>query len=119
MNSEEFREFGKAAIDFIADYHDTVRQRQVLPSVQPGYLASLVPGEMPEEGEDWRHIMRDMNTVIMPGVSARILVKSGARGNALGGRRLKSHQMFRLFFGSSTSSSMPIVDRLCVDTPLR
>ncbi|KAI5704308.1 hypothetical protein M8J75_003915 [Diaphorina citri] len=69
MNSEEFREFGKAAIDFIADYHDTVRQRQVLPSVQPGYLASLVPGEMPEEGEDWRHIMRDMNTVIMPGIT--------------------------------------------------
>jgi hypothetical protein len=69
MNSEEFREFGKAAIDFIADYVDNIRERPVLPSVEPGYLASLVPGEMPEEGEDWRHIMRDMNTVIMPGVS--------------------------------------------------
>ncbi|KAI5704119.1 hypothetical protein M8J75_002175 [Diaphorina citri] len=69
MNSEEFREFGKAAVDFIADYVDNIRERPVLPSVEPGYLASLVPGEMPEEGEDWRHIMRDMNTVIMPGIT--------------------------------------------------
>lgn len=68
MNTEEFREFGKAAVDYIADYVDTIRTRPVLPSVQPGYLATLVPEEMPQEGEDWRGIMKDMDSVIMPGV---------------------------------------------------
>lgn len=30
MDSQEFREFGKAAIDIIADYWDNIRTRYVL-----------------------------------------------------------------------------------------
>uniref|UniRef100_A0A336N4C3 CSON011113 protein n=1 Tax=Culicoides sonorensis TaxID=179676 RepID=A0A336N4C3_CULSO len=69
MNSDEFREFGKAAIDFVADYLDTIRDRPVLPSVQPGYLHDMLPNEMPDESEDWKEIMSDLNRCIMPGVT--------------------------------------------------
>ncbi len=39
---EEFREFGRAMIDFVADYLENIRDRRVLPEVKPGYLKHLV-----------------------------------------------------------------------------
>ena len=51
---EEFREFGKAMIDYVADYLENIRDRPVLPSVKPGYLQQLVPEEAPEEPEKWQ-----------------------------------------------------------------
>ena len=68
-SSEEFRQFGTAMIHYVADYLDNIRTRPVLPEVSPGYLAQLVPARAPEKAEDWRDIMRDLETVIMPGVT--------------------------------------------------
>lgn len=42
--------------------------RRVVPSVQPGYLAPLVPDEAPKHPENWQEIMKDIERVIMPGV---------------------------------------------------
>lgn len=69
MNANDFREFGKAAIDFIADYLETVRDRPVLPNVQPGFLQSQIPPAMPDTPEDWRNVMRDLSDVIVPGMT--------------------------------------------------
>ncbi|XP_063697544.1 3,4-dihydroxyphenylacetaldehyde synthase 2 [Culicoides brevitarsis] len=69
MNSQEFREFARAAIDFVADYLDNVRDQQVLPSVEPGYLHQLLPNEMPEGSENWKDVMEDLNKFIMPGIT--------------------------------------------------
>lgn len=41
-SSSEFREFGRAMIDYVADYLETIRDRPVLPSIKPGYLQPLV-----------------------------------------------------------------------------
>jgi aromatic-L-amino-acid decarboxylase len=43
--------------------------RRVLPTVSPGYLKDLIPEEAPEEGEKWEDIMKDIERVIMPGVT--------------------------------------------------
>lgn len=69
MDVQEFREFGRAAIDFVADYLENIRDRDVLPSVEPGYLLDLVPKEAPEKSEDWKTVMSDINRVIMPGIT--------------------------------------------------
>lgn len=69
MDVNDFREFGKAAIDFIADYLDTVRDRPVLPSVKPGFLHSQIPAALPETPEHWSAVMRDLNDVIVPGMT--------------------------------------------------
>lgn len=69
MNSKEFREFAKAAIDFVADYLDNVRDNNVLPSVQPGYLHDLLPTEIPQDSEEWKDVMEDFNKFIMPGIT--------------------------------------------------
>ena len=37
--------------------------------VAPGYLRTLVPEQAPEQGEDWRTVMKDVERVIMPGVT--------------------------------------------------
>lgn len=40
-----------------------------MPSVEPGYLAKLLPTEMPEKSENWKDIMKDIDQFIMPGMT--------------------------------------------------
>lgn len=40
-----------------------------MPSVEPGYLQELLPTEMPVESENWKDIMKDLDRVIMPGIT--------------------------------------------------
>ena len=37
-NFEEFRKHGKEMVDYICDYVKTIDQRQVSPTVEPGFL---------------------------------------------------------------------------------
>ncbi|XP_012262186.2 aromatic-L-amino-acid decarboxylase-like [Athalia rosae] len=69
MNAEEFKEFGSAMIEYITNYLGNIRDRNVLPSVEPGYLAELLPDEAPLKPEAWQDILRDIETAIMPGVT--------------------------------------------------
>lgn len=69
MDADEFRAFGKEAVDFVAEYLENIRERDVLPSVEPGYLHDLLPHEAPEQAEDWRVVMADLKKHIMPGLT--------------------------------------------------
>ncbi|KAG6452541.1 hypothetical protein O3G_MSEX007676 [Manduca sexta] len=69
MDAQEFREFGKEVIDLLADYVENIRDRDVLPSVDPGYLQKMLPEEPPEEPEHWKEIIKDFNDAIMPGIT--------------------------------------------------
>ncbi|KAL3282032.1 hypothetical protein HHI36_005235 [Cryptolaemus montrouzieri] len=69
MDIGEFREFGKAAVDYIADYFETIRNRPVLPEIKPGYMEDLIPAEAPLEGESWKEVLEDLDRVIMPGIT--------------------------------------------------
>lgn len=44
-NYEEFRVHGKQMVDYICDYVKTMDQRQVAPTIDPGYLAPLLAGK--------------------------------------------------------------------------
>lgn len=48
--------------------------RPVLPSVSPGYLRPMIPDTIPQEPESWQDILKDMDRVIMPGVSIILLL---------------------------------------------
>ena len=69
MEANEFRVAAKQLVDYIADYLENIRDRPVLPSVQPGYIKEFIPDLPPEEGETWSSIFNDIEKVIMPGVS--------------------------------------------------
>lgn len=69
MDSKKFRVRGREMIEYICDYLETIESRRVTPSVEPGYLRSLIPKEAPENPEDWDEIMADVESKIMPGVT--------------------------------------------------
>ena len=56
-------------VDFIADYLTNVRSRRVYPNVKPGYMRPMINEEAPRHGEPWEDIFKDIERVIMPGVS--------------------------------------------------
>ncbi|XP_028128119.1 aromatic-L-amino-acid decarboxylase-like [Diabrotica virgifera virgifera] len=69
MEANQFREFGKEMIDYVANYLENIRERRVLPTVEPGYLRPLIPETAPEKPDKWEDIMKDIERVIMPGVT--------------------------------------------------
>uniref|UniRef100_A0A8C1C3I7 Aromatic-L-amino-acid decarboxylase n=1 Tax=Cyprinus carpio carpio TaxID=630221 RepID=A0A8C1C3I7_CYPCA len=57
MDAAEFRRRGKEMVDY------------VYPDVEPGYLRSLIPEEAPLEAESYEDVVKDIERVIMPGVT--------------------------------------------------
>lgn len=70
MDPEQFRVQGKEMVDFIADYISDIRKRDVLSSVEPGYLKKMLPQCAPDQGIGFKEVMKDVNEAIMPGVSS-------------------------------------------------
>ena len=60
-------------VDYIADYLENIRSRRVFPNVSPGYMRAFLPDSAPEYGEDWENIFKDVERVIMPGVSVFVI----------------------------------------------
>ncbi|XP_025080635.1 histidine decarboxylase-like [Pomacea canaliculata] len=69
MDFNEYRQRGKEMVDYIADYLQNIRKRRVFPDVSPGYMRALVPESAPEHGEYWEDIFKDVERVIMPGIT--------------------------------------------------
>uniref|UniRef100_A0A914CBN1 Aromatic-L-amino-acid decarboxylase n=1 Tax=Acrobeloides nanus TaxID=290746 RepID=A0A914CBN1_9BILA len=56
-------------VDLVADYWETMRERQPLPDVKPGYIWDLVPKDPPAEPEPWSRIFADIEPVIFQGTT--------------------------------------------------
>ncbi|XP_059620462.1 tyrosine decarboxylase [Phlebotomus argentipes] len=69
MNCEEFRKRGMEMVEYICKYLETLEDRRVTPSVEPGYLKNLLPDEAPMYPEPWDQVMDDVEKKIMPGVT--------------------------------------------------
>nr|BBI36959.1 dopa decarboxylase [Polymixia japonica] len=69
MDVAEFRRRGKEMVDYVADYLENIEQRPVYPDVEPGYLRSMIPAEPPLEAELYEDVLRDVERVIMPGIT--------------------------------------------------
>jgi len=69
MTPEEFRRYGHAVVDWIADYWANLGQRPVVPADPPGTVASRLPAGPPERGEALERILADLDTVIAPGLT--------------------------------------------------
>ncbi len=69
MNTEEFRRVGHRLIDWIADYREHVGDHPVMARVEPGDVRSRLPSDPPTKGESFDSIFRDLETIIVPGIS--------------------------------------------------
>ena len=49
----------------VIDYLQTISDRPVLPSVEPGFMRESLPSEMPVEGVKWDEIQPDIEKLIM------------------------------------------------------
>lgn len=64
-------------VDYIADYLEGIERRPVYPDVEPGYLRPLIPTAAPQEPEAYEDIIKDVEKIIMPGVSVSLRSEDG------------------------------------------
>uniref|UniRef100_A0A8R1UFC1 Tdc-1 n=1 Tax=Pristionchus pacificus TaxID=54126 RepID=A0A8R1UFC1_PRIPA len=69
VSREEFRRIGKDTIEYIAEYHENIGKRRVVPAIEPGYLRDLMPHEAPKKPETFESVLEDFERLIMPGVT--------------------------------------------------
>jgi aromatic-L-amino-acid decarboxylase len=69
MNPEEFRQLGHQVIDWIADYRARVADLPVMAQTQPGEVRAQFPTTPPDSGESLDGILRDIDQMIVPGLS--------------------------------------------------
>jgi aromatic-L-amino-acid decarboxylase len=69
MTPDEFRTHGKELIDWIADYWEQIESHPVRSQVEPGWVRSQLPTQAPEKGEPFAAILRDLDDVILPGIT--------------------------------------------------
>jgi aromatic-L-amino-acid/L-tryptophan decarboxylase len=69
MTPEEFRRHGHAVIDWIADYQARVETFPVLSQVKPGEIRASLPAQPPAKGEAFDTLMKDVEQLILPGVT--------------------------------------------------
>ncbi len=69
MTPEEFRQRGRAAVDWIADYMERIETLPVLSQAEPGQVYDALPAQAPERGEPFEAVMRDLDEIVMPGIT--------------------------------------------------
>jgi aromatic-L-amino-acid decarboxylase len=67
LSPDEFRAHGHELVEWIAHYFETIRDRPVLASVQPGVVADSLPAQGPDHPEEFARILDDFNETILPG----------------------------------------------------
>ena len=69
MTPDEFRRHGHAVVDWIADYQSRVESFPVLSQVEPGKIRASLPAKPPAQGEPFDALLRDVERLILPGVT--------------------------------------------------
>ena len=69
MTPEEFRKFGYRVVDWIADYRGKISELPVMARTSPGDVRARLPSDPPESPEPFDQIFRDLDEVILPGLS--------------------------------------------------
>lgn len=69
MTPDEFRAAGHAAVDWIASYMEKVEEYPVLSQVAPGDIRASLPEKPPETGESFEAVLKDLDDLIMPGIT--------------------------------------------------
>ena len=69
MTPDEFRRCGYALIDRIARYMEEIEGYPVLARAQPGSVRNQLPCAAPEHGEPFADVLRDIDEIIVPGLT--------------------------------------------------
>lgn len=65
----DLRQDGALALDWVASYLDGIRDLPVLSQVQPGEIRAALPSAPPDEPEAFEAVLRDLDAVLLPGLT--------------------------------------------------
>jgi len=69
MDLKDFRKYGHQAVDWIADYLAAPDKYPVLAQVKPGQIREALPRSPPEDPEAMDSILKDLDQIIVPGIT--------------------------------------------------
>jgi aromatic-L-amino-acid decarboxylase len=69
MTPDEFRRWGNEAVEWIARYMERIEDFPVLSQVAPGDVRRALPAHPPAVGEPFGEVLRDLDSVILPGIT--------------------------------------------------
>lgn len=69
MTPEEFRQHGRALVDWIADYLEHVEQYPVGSQVTPGQVRASMSEHPPTSAEPFAEVLADLDRIVMPGIT--------------------------------------------------
>ena len=69
MRPDEFRRRGHEVVDWVADYMERVGELQIASQVKPGEIRARLPATAPERPESFDELMRDLDEIVMPGIT--------------------------------------------------
>ena len=69
MSPDEFRRYGHDVVEWVANYMETVSERPVVSTVEPGSIRMKLPAAAPEHPEPFEEILRDLDDIVMPGIT--------------------------------------------------
>jgi aromatic-L-amino-acid decarboxylase len=64
-----FRDDGAAALDWVARYLEDVAEYPVLSRAEPGAIRAALPAEPPDAAEPFSAVLRDLDEILMPGIT--------------------------------------------------
>ena len=65
----DLRADGAAALEWVAAYLERVRELPVLAQVEPGEIRARLPAAPPDEPQPFAHVLRDLDEVLLPGLT--------------------------------------------------
>ena len=69
MTPDDFRRCGHALVERIARYMEEVERYPVLSRAEPGSVREGLPRAAPEHGEPFCDVLRDVDEIVMPGIT--------------------------------------------------
>ena len=69
MTSDEFRKHAHELVDWMANYLENVEKYPVKSQVKPGEIFRQIPDHPPSNPESFNGLMKDLEEIIMPGIT--------------------------------------------------
>jgi aromatic-L-amino-acid/L-tryptophan decarboxylase len=69
MTPDEFRRRGHEVVEWVASYMERVGELPIAPDVEPGEIRARLPAAPPEAAEPFEALMRDLDEVVLPGIT--------------------------------------------------
>ena len=69
MTPDEFRRHGHGVVDWVADYMERVGELPIASAVKPGEIRARLPAAAPEEPEEFAALLRDLDEIVLPGIT--------------------------------------------------